>query len=62
MFEKKELERLIDRQEAEIYQLKKRIERMEKMNIESFKTVLELEHKIRNYEQITQFSSLLGIL
>ena len=62
MLKEKEMERIIALQDEQIYQLKQSIERMEKQNKKCFETILELEHKIRCYEEITHMSSLLGIL
>lgn len=58
----KELERKISFLEEENYQMKKKQEKMEEMNFKSFQTILQLEHTIRNYQDITEMSSLLGIL
>ena len=58
----KELERKISFLEEENYQMKKKQEKMEEMNFKSFQTILQLEHKIHCYEEITHMSSLLGIL
>ncbi|QRG86391.1 hypothetical protein [Bulleidia sp. zg-1006] len=57
----KELEKKIMALEEENFKLKKKQEKLEEMNFKSFQTILKLEHTIRNYESITEMSSLLEI-